>query len=84
MIPFRVDYADYIFVGLVNLETDGWDKICLTLNTQREVQTVERVEDDGSWRRCDVVIDRDEQSNVRIAIDERLGYMDFTAFVIRG
>lgn len=82
MIPFRVDYDDYIFVGLVNLETDGWDKICLTLNTQREVQTVERVEDDGSWRRCDVAIDRDEQSNVRIAIDERLEYMDFTAFVI--
>ena len=82
MMPFRRDFQDYIFVGLVNLETDGWDRITLTVATERKISRVKRVQDNGSWKNCRAKIARLDDLNVRIEINEGLDYMDFTAFVL--
>ena len=82
MIPIRRDFPDYVFVGLVNLETDGWDGITLTLATDRPVKRVRRVSETGAWKACRAEIKRLNAENVRIAIDEGLEYMDFAGFVI--
>lgn len=82
MIPLRRDFRDYIFIGIVNLETDGWEKITLTLATEKKVTRVKRVQEDGSWKISRSKITRLDGSNVRIEIKEGLDYMDFTAFTI--
>lgn len=82
MIPIRRDFRDHVFVGLVNLETDGWEDITLTLATDLPVTRVRRVGENGAWKSCRATVRRLDSGNVRIAIAEGLDYMDFTAFVI--
>lgn len=82
MIPLRRDFPGYIFTGLVNLETDSWEDITLTLATEKKIKKVRRVQENGSWKNCRTVITRLDDLNVRIKINEGLDYMDFTAFVI--
>ena len=82
MVPIRCDYDSCIFVGLVNLETDDWDSVSLTINTERDVRRIRRVQDDGSWQICDAQFERLKNSNVRIDINEGVGCLDFTALLI--
>lgn len=82
MIPLRRDFQNYIFIGIVNLETDDWKDITLTLVAERKIKKVKRVQENGSWKTCRTVITPLDDSNVRIKINDGLDYMDFTAFVI--
>lgn len=80
MVPLRRDYEDYVFVGILNCETDAWDSMQLTLAWPFEVMPcrVSLTDDSRGWHPIEPAMSI-EEGHLIVAIDRQLAALDFLA-----
>ena len=83
MVPVRRDYDGYTLVGIVNLETDDWPGIAVTLASDAGLPArVLMPDDDGRWQDVRPAELTQTDDGLRLVLDKGLAALDFTAIVL--
>jgi len=83
MIPYRMDYPDYVVIGVMNLSSDPWPYVKATLDAgDRDIQNVEYLKADGTWMELDGATVRRTGRRVKVFLPIELGYLELAAFTV--
>ena len=86
MVPIRRDFADYILIGVLNLELDNWEDLTVTLEvkqTNNAKLVIDILDETGTLVPLDYTIIEQTSENLTFKLKKQTQALDFVLMRIR-
>ena len=86
MVPIRRDFADYILIGVLNLELDNWEDLTVTLEvkqTNNAKLVIDILDETGTLVPLDYTIIEQTPENLTFKVKKQTQALDFVFMRIR-
>jgi hypothetical protein len=83
MVPIRRDFSDYILIGVLNLESDNWKDLTVTLDINKSNLAIDILDETGTLVPEAYTVIKQTQENLTFRLERQTKALDFTLLRIR-